>query len=67
MIEYTLLNVLMLELKVYCGPDKFYGRSNVGQYDKEKNLAPFTFTMFHRRPTTGECKYLKLKYLVDCT
>ena len=30
----------MLELKVYCGPDKFYERSKFGQYDKEKNRAP---------------------------
>ena len=42
MIEYTLLNVLMLALKIYCGPDKFYGRSNFGQYDELKNRAPFT-------------------------
>ena len=27
----------MLELKVYCDPDKFYVRSKFGQYDKEKN------------------------------
>ena len=40
MIKFTLLNVLMLELKVYCGPAKFYGRSKFGQYDKEKNRAP---------------------------
>ena len=41
MIEYTLLNVLVLELKIYCGPDKFYGRSKFGQYDEVKNRAPF--------------------------
>ena len=41
MIDYTLLNVLMLELKAYCGQDKFYGRSKFGQYDKEKNRTPF--------------------------
>ena len=29
-----------IELKIYCGPDKFYGRSKFGQYDKEKNRAP---------------------------
>ena len=40
MIEYTLLNVLILELKVFCGPDKFYGRSKFGQYDTDKNRAP---------------------------
>ena len=40
MIEYTLLNVLILELKIYCGPDKFYGRSKFGQYDEVKNRAP---------------------------
>ena len=32
-IEYTLLNVLIWEIKIYCGPDKFYGRSKFGQYD----------------------------------
>ena len=42
MIEYTLLNVLMIELKVYCGPDKFYERSKFGQYDKKKNRAPLS-------------------------
>ena len=40
MIENTLLNVLILELKIYCGPDKFYGRSKFGQYDEVKNRAP---------------------------
>ena len=39
-IEYTLLNVLILELKIYCGPYKFYGRSKFGQYDEVKNRAP---------------------------
>ena len=42
-IEYTLLNVFILELKVYCGSDKFYGRSKFGQYDKEKNRAPLYY------------------------
>ena len=41
-IEYTLLNVLILELKVYFGPDELYGRPKFGQYDKEKNRAPCT-------------------------
>ena len=41
MIENTLLSVPMLELKVYCGQDKFYRRSKFGRYDKEKNRAPF--------------------------
>ena len=36
-MEYTLLNVLILELKVYCGPDKFYWQSKFGQYDKQNN------------------------------
>ena len=40
MIENTLLNVLILELKIYCGPDTFYGRSKFGQYDEVKNRAP---------------------------
>ena len=38
---YTLLYVLILELKVYCAQDKFYGRSKFGQYDKEKNPCSF--------------------------
>ena len=42
MIEYTLLNVLILELKVHYVLDKFYGRSKFGQYDKEKNRYPYT-------------------------
>ena len=37
LLEYTLMNELISELKVYCGPDKLYGQSNFGQYDKEKN------------------------------
>ena len=41
MIEYTLLHVLILELKIYCGPDKFYGRSKFGQYDEVKNRVTF--------------------------
>ena len=40
MIEYTLLNVLVLELKIYSGPDKFYERSKFGQYDEVNNRAP---------------------------
>ena len=43
MIEYTLLNVLVLELKIYCGPDKFYERSKFGQYDEVKKRAPLLF------------------------
>ena len=46
MIEYTLLNVLVLELKIYCGPDKFYQRSKFGQYDEVKNRAPYLFGQF---------------------
>ena len=42
MIEYTLLNVLILELKIYCGPDRFYGRSKFGRNDEVKNRDPFT-------------------------
>ena len=33
----------MLEMKVYYGLNKFYGRSKFGQYDKEKNRAPLHF------------------------
>ena len=40
MIEYTLLYVLILDLRIYCGPDKFYGRSKFGQYYEVKNRAP---------------------------
>ena len=45
MIEYTLMNVLLeiemeIELKLYCGPDKFYGRSKFGQYDEVNDRAP---------------------------
>ena len=43
MAEYTLLNVLMLEMKVSRGPDKLDGRSKFGQYDKEKNRVPLKF------------------------
>ena len=41
MIEYTLLNALIKELKIKCGSDIFYGRSKFGQYDEVKNHAPF--------------------------
>ena len=50
-IEFTLWNVLILELKIYCGSDKFYGRSNFGQYDEVKNRAPF-ITTFGRPPAS---------------
>ena len=40
MIEHTLLNVFELVLKIYCGPEKFYGRLKLGQYDEVKNRAP---------------------------
>ena len=40
MIKY-LLNTLILKLKVYYGPETFYGHSKFGQFDKEKNRAPF--------------------------
>ena len=46
MIEYTLLNVLILELKIYCGPYKFYGRSKLGQYDEVKDRAPSVKIMY---------------------
>ena len=35
------MNVLILELKIYCGPDKFCGRSKFGQYDEVKDRAPY--------------------------
>ena len=40
-MERTLLKVLVLELKIYCGPDKFYERSKFGQNDEVKNRGPF--------------------------
>ena len=39
-IWYTLLNVLILKLNIYCCQDKFYERSKFGQYDEVKNDAP---------------------------
>ena len=56
MIGYTLLNVLMVELKIYCGPDKFYGPSKFGQYDGVKNRAPFTDDG-QRTVKDAECSY----------
>ena len=47
MIEYTLMNVLILELKIYCGPDKFYGRSKFGHYDEVKDRAPLHKIIFN--------------------
>ena len=35
------MNVFILELKIYYGTYKFYGRSKFGQYDEVKNRAPF--------------------------
>ena len=37
------MNVLILELKLYCGPEKFYGRSKFGQYDEVNDRAPFVY------------------------
>ena len=34
-------------MKIYCGPDKFYGRSNFGQYDQIKNRAPYCARQFN--------------------
>ena len=45
MIEYTLLNVLVLELKLYSDQDKFYEGSKFGQYDEVKNRAPLAFVL----------------------
>ena len=45
-IKCTYTNVLAL--KVYCGPGKFYGRSKIGQFDKETNRAPLHLTFFVR-------------------
>ena len=42
-MEFTLFNVFILELKIYCGPEKFYGRSKLGQYDEVKHRAPLKF------------------------
>ena len=50
-MEYTLMNVLILELKLYCDPDKFYGRSKFGHYDEVNDRAPlFPFTWFSVSP-----------------
>ena len=49
MIEFTLLNVLILELKIYCDPEKFYGRSKLGQYDEVKHRAPYNCFMIKDR------------------
>ena len=39
------MNKLILELKICCGQDKFYGRSKFGQYDEVKDRAPlFIYT-----------------------
>ena len=40
------MNVLILGLKIYCGPDKFYGRSKFGQYDEVKDRAPSKICSF---------------------
>ena len=40
MIEYTLLNVLILKMNIYYCRDKFYERPKFGQYDEVKNDAP---------------------------
>ena len=45
-IEYTLLNVLILKLNIYCYRDKFYERSKFGQYDEVKNHAPLKDNQF---------------------
>ena len=37
---YILLTVHILELKVYSDPEQFYGRSKIGQYNKEKDRDP---------------------------
>ena len=44
-MEYTLMNVLILDMKIYCGPDKFYGRSKFGQYDEVKDRAPWYYAV----------------------
>ena len=46
MIEYTLLNVLILKLKICCCRDKFDERSKFGQYDEVKNHAPLKDNRF---------------------
>ena len=38
MIEYTLLSVLVLELKVYCGPDKFYSGQSSGNMIRKRTV-----------------------------
>ena len=47
MIEYTILNELIIKLKVYCSSDRFYGQSKFRQYDKENNWAPWPLSTIH--------------------
>ena len=35
------MNIIISELKKYCGPEKFYGCSKFGQYDEVNNRAPY--------------------------
>ena len=58
MIEYTQMNVLILELKIYCGPDKFYGRSKFGQYDNVKDRAPLRRLTENKLQHNGKPKIL---------
>ena len=64
MIEYILLNVLELELKVFCGPDMFYMWSKFGQYDTKKNRVPLVaFVTPADRPKSVHSRYV-IKHVV---
>ena len=65
MIEDTLLNVFILELSVnvYSRPHIFFGRSKVGQYDKEKKCSfssnSITYFLFW-----WNLLYIQVRYIV---
>ena len=54
MIEYILFNVLILELKIYRGPNKFYGRSKFGQCDEIKNCVPLYLPCIFAIPSSRQ-------------
>ena len=71
-MENTLLNILISELKIYCGPDKLYGWSKFGQYDEVNNRAPlFDFSRFKSYskwcPHLSRSIFLYFNYLMGVT
>ena len=65
MIEYTLLNVLLLELKIYCGRHEFCGQSKFGYYDKEKNRAPLTVKSYDPDTDYGHVRTVTFAWRYD--